>query len=181
MIFLWFIRFFIFPMDESPKFLVSIGQDAQAVRVIHRIAKRNGVTSTLTVKDLHLAAAPYLDANAATSADTSRPQGKAGKGDAGEEAQGEAPEMITAFSTWELVKNSFSDINGEHTKGLFATPQLAYSTSLIIFIYGALGLAYPLFKCVCICFQFLAYWCSSDHFPFGAMLMKGRLTIQLPL
>lgn len=56
--------------------------------------------------------------------------------------------MVTAFSTWGLVKNSFSDINGEHTRGLFATPRLAYSTSLIIFIYGALGLAYPLFKCV---------------------------------
>lgn len=128
-------------MDESPKFLVSIGQDAQAVRVIHRIAKRNGVTSTLTVKDLHLAAAPYLEADPAAKADTSRPQ-------ASEEGQEETTEMITAFSTWELVKNSFSDINGEHTKGLFATPQLAYSTSLIIFIYGALGLAYPLFKCV---------------------------------
>lgn len=122
MIFLWFIRFFVFPMDESPKFLVSIGQDANAVEVIHRIAKRNGRTSTLTVEDLHQAALPYLE---------------------GTEYHGDA---VTKFSTWQLVKGSFSNIDGEHTKGLFATPRLAYSTSLIIFIYGALGLAYPLFK-----------------------------------
>lgn len=110
-------------MDESPKFLVSIGQDAKAVEVIHRIAKRNGRTSSLTVEHLHDAARPYLEA-------------------------GESEAFETKFSTWQLVKNSFSDINGEHTKGLFATPRLAYSTSLIIFIYAALGLAYPLYKCV---------------------------------
>lgn len=124
MIFLWFIRFYILPMDESPKFLVSIGQDTQAVEVIHRIAKRNGRTSTLTVEDLHNAARPYL------------------------RLEGKEDEVETKFSTWDLVRNSFSDINGEHTKGLFATPRLAYSTSLIIFIYGALGLAYPLYKFV---------------------------------
>lgn len=107
MIFLWFIRFFIFPMDESPKFLVSIGQDAKAVQVIHHIAKRNGVTSTLTLKDLHAAAAPYLDVG-----ETKRQEGEV----ANEGAEVPESELVTAFSTWELVKNSFSDINGEHTK-----------------------------------------------------------------
>lgn len=129
MIFLWFIRFFIFPMDESPKFLCSIGQDAKAVQVIHRIAARNGRTSTLTVQQLHNAALPYLE------------ESERNRGD------GEVDTAIK-FSTWQLVKESFSHIDGEHTKGLFATPRLAYSTSLIIFIYGALGLAYPLFKYV---------------------------------
>src|SRR5690348_15705615 len=126
MIFLWLIRFFIFPMDESPKFLVSIGQDAQAVKVIHHIANRNGRTSALTVDQLHAAALPYLtlggqdqDIHTHTNSTTL---------------------ATTKFSTWELVKGSFADINGEHTKGLFATRRLAYSTSLIIFIYGALGL-----------------------------------------
>lgn len=121
-------------MDESPKFLVSIGQDAKAVQVIHRIAKRNGVTSNLTVQDLRAAAAPYLE------------NVNAVRDNKGDTVNFTDDELITAFSTWGLVKNSFSDINGEHTKGLFATPRLAYSTSLIIFIYGALGLAYPLFK-----------------------------------
>lgn len=138
MIFLWLIRFFIFPMDESPKFLVSIGQDAKAVQVIHRIAKRNGVVSTLTVKDLSAAAAPYIINTSSLRADGGETKDSA--------VEGDEQEIVTAFSTWGLVKNSFSDVNGEHTKGLFATPRLAYSTSLIIFIYAAIGLAYPLFK-----------------------------------
>ncbi|KAL8278210.1 hypothetical protein RQP46_009383 [Phenoliferia psychrophenolica] len=122
MLFLSAIRVFVLPMDESPKFLVSIGRDRDAVEVVHRIAKANGTVSTLTVEDLHEAAKPYFR--------------EAGDGD----------QAVTKFSTWGLVKNSLSDMDGEHLKGLFATPRLAYSTSLIIFIYGALGLAYPLFN-----------------------------------
>ena len=52
MLFLWGLRFFILPMQESPKFLVSIGQDEEAVRVIHEVARKNGRTSSLTVERL---------------------------------------------------------------------------------------------------------------------------------
>lgn len=125
MLFFWALRFFVLPMDESPKFLCSIGQDEAAVEVIHRVAKHNGVTSSLTVEDLYNAARPYLPADA-DPADTSK----------------------TKFSTWQLVRHSLDDLNGEHTKGLFATKRLAWSTSLIIFCYASLGLGYPLFKWV---------------------------------
>ncbi len=33
-----------------------------------------------------------------------------------------------------------------HLRGLFATPRLAFSSGLIISIFGMLGLAYPLFN-----------------------------------
>ena len=118
MLFLWSIRFFICPVYESPKFLVSVGQDEEAVKVIHMIAKRNGTQSSLTLEDLHDAAAKYCNETA----------------------------VQTTFTTWELVKNSFKHLEGKHIKGLFATRKLAWSTSLIIFCYGSLGLAYPLFK-----------------------------------
>ena len=118
MLFLWSIRFFICPVYESPKFLVSVGQDDEAVKVIHMIAKRNGTQSSLTLEHLHNAASKY-----------------------GNEAG-----VQTRFATWELVKNSFKHLEGKHIKGLFATRRLAWSTSLIIFCYGSLGLAYPLFK-----------------------------------
>lgn len=131
MLFLSAIRVFALPMDESPKFLVSIGRDREAVEVVHRIAKANGTVSTLTVEDLHNAAKPFF------------------------RAEGDGEQAVTKFSTWsvmlgkvsqssladrqclhrrELIKNSMSDMDGEHLKGLFATPRLAYSTSLIIFI-----------------------------------------------
>lgn len=128
-------------MTACFRFLVSIGRDAEAVAVIHRVAAVNGKTSTLTVEDLDNAAKPYYK-------------------NAGDGAQ-----VTTKFSTWGLIKNSFRDLvspgidfipdetqfwslsqDGEHLRGLFATPRLAYSCSLIIFIYGSLGLAYPLFN-----------------------------------
>jgi len=113
----------ICPVYESPKFLSSIGRDEEAVEVIHKVAKRNGKTSTLTVEDLKLAAAPYLDVDEAS--------------------------IITAqtkLSTFELIKHSFDDVSGENLKSLFSTKRLAWSTSLVVFCYAAVGLAYPLYN-----------------------------------
>ncbi|KAJ7240861.1 MFS general substrate transporter [Mycena haematopus] len=138
MVFLGILRIFVFPMDESPKFLVGIGRDQDAVDVIHRIAKKNGTTSKLTLQDLHRAASPYLDPD-----------------------HSETNLAVTHFTTWGLIRNSFDDLSGENVKGLFATPRLAYSSSLIIFIYGALGLAYPLFN------AFLGSYLSSRESDTG--------------
>ncbi|TKA56132.1 hypothetical protein B0A53_01422 [Rhodotorula sp. CCFEE 5036] len=121
MLFLWALRFFLLPMHESPKFLVSIGQDEEAVRVIHAVAKKNGRISTLTVEHIREAAAPFADKDADSVAETK-------------------------FSSWQLVKRSFSHFDTVHIRGLFATPRLAFSSGLIISIFGAIGLAYPLFN-----------------------------------
>lgn len=51
-LFLWAIRIVCFKLFESPRFLSGIGRDADAVDVIHRLAKFNGKTSSLTVKEL---------------------------------------------------------------------------------------------------------------------------------
>ncbi|KAJ7312934.1 MFS general substrate transporter [Mycena albidolilacea] len=139
MVFLGILRIFIFPMDESPKFLLSIGRDQEAVDVIHRIAKKNGANCTLTIQTLRDAAAPYADPNANPEQDITQ----------------------TKFSTWGLIRNSLDEVSGENIKGLFATPRLAYSSGLIIFIYGALGLAYPLFN------AFLGSYLSSREADTG--------------
>ncbi|KAJ7176818.1 MFS general substrate transporter [Mycena filopes] len=140
MLFLGILRIVVFPMDESPKFLVSIGRDQDAVDVIHRIAKKNSKTSKLTLEDLRVAAAPYLDPDDVVADDV----------------------PLTKFSTWALIRNSFDEISGENIKGLFCTPRLAYSSSLIIFIYAAVGLAYPLFN------AFLGSYLSSRETDTGA-------------
>jgi hypothetical protein len=51
-LFLWAIRIVCFTLFESPRFLSGIGRDADAVDVIHRLAKFNGKTSSLTVEEL---------------------------------------------------------------------------------------------------------------------------------
>ncbi|KAK0200487.1 MFS general substrate transporter [Desarmillaria ectypa] len=52
----WFLRLFYFDLLESPRFLISIGKDAEAVSIIHKIAKYNGTTTNLSVEHLNEAA-----------------------------------------------------------------------------------------------------------------------------
>ncbi|KAK2813804.1 hypothetical protein FQN50_000205 [Emmonsiellopsis sp. PD_5] len=47
-----FLRLACFTMFESPKYLMGIRKDEEAVKVVHEIARRNGTTSSLTVADL---------------------------------------------------------------------------------------------------------------------------------
>lgn len=49
---MFLIRFLLFTIHESPKYLMGKGRDEDAVRVVHEVARRNGKTSNLTVADL---------------------------------------------------------------------------------------------------------------------------------
>lgn len=40
-LFIFFLRFFVFTFHESPKFLLSRGREAEAIEVLHKIAKFN--------------------------------------------------------------------------------------------------------------------------------------------
>jgi hypothetical protein len=46
------LRFFVFHLYESPKFLMGRGKNAAAVETVHAVAKYNGKTSTLRVEHL---------------------------------------------------------------------------------------------------------------------------------
>jgi hypothetical protein len=48
------LRFACFTIFESPKFLMGKGRDADAVRIVHEVARRNGKTSSLTLSDLEI-------------------------------------------------------------------------------------------------------------------------------
>ncbi|KAJ7662191.1 MFS general substrate transporter [Mycena polygramma] len=52
MMFLWAIRFFVFKLYESSKYLMGTGRDEEAVEVVHKVAAYNGKTSNLTLEDL---------------------------------------------------------------------------------------------------------------------------------
>ncbi|KAJ5109422.1 hypothetical protein N7456_006097 [Penicillium angulare] len=45
-------RFALFTIYESPKYLMGKGRNAQAVQVVHEVARRNGKTSSLSQEDL---------------------------------------------------------------------------------------------------------------------------------
>jgi hypothetical protein len=111
MMILWFIRFFVFKLYESPKYLMGRGKDQDAVAVVHEIARYNGVHSSLTVGELK--DAERVDRTAAT------------------EGEGEHDGII--------VRQHLFKFDSNHVYPLFATRKLALSTSVLIILWGESG------------------------------------------
>lgn len=101
---LWAIRFFIFKLHESPKYLMGRGRDDLAVDIVHKVAAFNGTTSTLSIE--HLQAVEKIDEK----------------------------QMETNAAA--AVRRKLSAFSGNHVKSLFATKKLAWSTSLLIILWG---------------------------------------------
>lgn len=51
-IIMFLIRFWLFTIYESPKYLMGKGQDEEAVRIVHEVARRNGKTTAFAIQDL---------------------------------------------------------------------------------------------------------------------------------
>ncbi|KAF8556497.1 MFS general substrate transporter [Imleria badia] len=108
------MRYFVFDLQESPKYLVAQGRDEEAIAVLEHIARRNGTTMSLKVEDLHRISGSKVSSTAPTS--------------------------------WrDSLRRSFTDVSLSHVKPLFSTGRLALNTSLIILIWGLIGIAYPLY------------------------------------
>lgn len=66
---MWVARFWVYPIPESPKYLIGKGRDEEAMEVIKYIAAQNGKTTSLTLEQLKAAgegvtmAINTLDAN----------------------------------------------------------------------------------------------------------------------
>ncbi|KAF2198518.1 major facilitator superfamily transporter [Delitschia confertaspora ATCC 74209] len=113
---MFFLRFVCFTIYESPKYLMGKGRDADAVKIVHEVARRNGKTSTLTLEDLQvfdsLLESPIAQRPAASTA----------------------------------IRRNLEKVNFAHIKALFATRKLAFSTSLITLIWAFIGLGFPLYN-----------------------------------
>ncbi|KAK9417946.1 putative Major facilitator superfamily (MFS) profile domain-containing protein [Seiridium unicorne] len=114
---MFLIRFFVFHLLESPKYLLSKGRQAEAVAVVHGIAYRNGVKTWLTEE--------ILDAVADT------------------ETNGHQP---TRLSTRSIIQQNLSSFSGEHLRPLFDNRKLGRATILIWFCWATIGMGYPLFN-----------------------------------
>jgi hypothetical protein len=110
MLFFFFIRFFVFDLYESPKYLMGRGKEKLAVEIVHKVAEYNGKTSKLTVNDLR----------------------RAGK----YPVRADEPESQQDTSALAAVRRQFRKFSGDHVRALFAKPKLAWSTSLLIIIWG---------------------------------------------
>ncbi|KAG6824019.1 hypothetical protein H0H92_008253 [Tricholoma furcatifolium] len=109
MVALWSIRFFLFKLHESPKYLMGCGRDEDAVAVIHRVAKYNGMASSLTLE--HLSRVGGLSNEETKVPDT---------------------------TTKGAIARNLAKFDGAHVKSLFATKKLAYSTTMLMILWASL-------------------------------------------
>ncbi|KAF8196664.1 MFS general substrate transporter [Mycena galopus ATCC 62051] len=129
------IRFFVFDLVESPRFLVGIGMDERAVEVIHQMAAYNSTTTTLSLEDL-----------------------------TGVEEKGTNEKEIPPLEARPL-RSQTSIFTLVHIKGLFVTRKMAISTSMLIALWGIIGLASTLYN------SFLPFLLASR----GAQFNDGSL------
>jgi hypothetical protein len=54
-LFFWALRFFVFPLHESPRFLLGRGRDAEAVKAVKAVAAYNGREVHIEEQDLRVA------------------------------------------------------------------------------------------------------------------------------
>ncbi|CEL60018.1 putative MFS-type transporter PB1E7,08c OS=Schizosaccharomyces pombe (strain 972 / ATCC 24843) GN=SPAPB1E7.08c PE=1 SV=1 [Rhizoctonia solani AG-1 IB] len=141
MVVLWFIRFFVFRLYESPKYLMGRGRFAEAVDVVHAVAKYNGKSIALTTEELESAGVSGDHANTAKGIE-------------------EGPQELDTTARAAL-KRKFEQFNGDHVRSLFATRTMAISTSLVIAIWAIIGLAFPLYN------AFVTYFLATRGADFG--------------
>ena len=105
---IFFVRFFLFNFQESPKFLLTRGKDAQAVRVLHNVAKFNNRHSSITLEDF-----TALESDASSVGTDSSEESAAGKkpmlgGGAAQTAASIKEKTMVELSRYKYLFNSFS-------------------------------------------------------------------------
>jgi len=139
MLLLFVLRFFVFHLYESPKYLMGRGRDAEAVEIVHKVARYNGKTSSLTLDML---------------------QNVKGH-DSGNGDSEKAQLPISDTSALGAVRRTLSSFGWDHITPLFQTRKLAWSTSLLIIIWALIGLAFPLYN------SFVTYFLATRGADFG--------------
>ncbi|CAD6923779.1 unnamed protein product [Tilletia laevis] len=145
---LFIFRFAVFSLPESPKFLVAKGRDAEAVAVMREIARRNG--KELTSKQLSLSLLRGLSGETVDEAEAAEqeeraaaPAARTGPLDA---IKNLVSAPISVARGLAQIRPSYFKPDMSHVYPLFAGKKLAYNTSIVILLWGIIGLAYPLFN-----------------------------------
>lgn len=142
MLALFVLRFFVFRLYESPKYLMGRGRDEEAVEVVHKVASYNGKTSSLTLDMLR----DVKERNHPSSGN-------------GDPEKTQLP--ITDTSALGAVRRTLRSFGWDHVTPLFQTRKLALSTSLLIVIWALIGLAFPLYN------SFVTYFLATRGADFG--------------
>lgn len=118
-----FLLRLLFRIYETPKYLLGKGLDREAVDVVHRVAGRSGKTTWLTLMHFE-----NIDSELGFGDRTGMSPSNPNRGNAN------------------IIRRSVEKYKPEKLYTLFSTPRLAVSTTLVVFLWGAIGMAYPLYN-----------------------------------
>ncbi|KAL2279998.1 hypothetical protein FJTKL_12967 [Diaporthe vaccinii] len=120
------LRFFIFHLFESPKYLLSRGRQSEAVAVVHGLAFCNGAKTWLSEAVL----------DAVVDSD----------GGGEELARRRGHGAVSALSTKGVIKAKLDEFSGARIRPLFSSRKLGLATALVWFTWATIGMGYPLFN-----------------------------------
>ncbi|SNX81397.1 related to PHO84 - high-affinity inorganic phosphate transporter [Melanopsichium pennsylvanicum] len=172
---MWMARFWVYPIPESPKYLIGKGRDEEAMEVLRFIAAQNGKQVKLTLEQLKAAGdgittidageekiTGVADAEAKTAPPTSITENVDQKEQVIDNntlpalttVDVEAPAAVStslkgrflSASDLSQLRRSLGEFDSKHLSALFATRRMAWNTTLICFLWGLIGLAYPLYN-----------------------------------
>lgn len=123
------LRFFVFHLFESPKYLLSRGRQPEAVAVVHGLAFRNGAKTWLTEAVL----------DAVVNGDDAYDSGD-------ERARHRGHAAVSALSTKSVIKAKLDEFSGARIRPLFSNRKLGLATALVWFCWATIGMGYPLFN-----------------------------------
>lgn len=165
---MWIVRFFIYPIPESPKFLLATKREEEAIETLQFIARQNGKTTSLTLQKLREAGmgrTVELDATQAAKpavpplvADDDKKDPSTGR--VRDLAQ-TRPAARASPTSWyaslspQRIRETYRAMHRSPISALFASPRMSLNTLLICACWGAIGLAYPLYN------SFIALYLTS--------------------
>lgn len=154
----WIIRFFVYPIPESPKFLMAQGDDQAALTVLKYISEENGRTLQLTLADLQAAQHEVnaeLSVESDKTADPDKPKPSPDQGHANDHDHHDPLATLTgaalrraAVGSWRDTLALFSPAHLRPAFGragdtwstgkfraLFATPRMAWNTLDVMLLW----------------------------------------------
>lgn len=142
---MFLLRFFVFHLYESPKYLMGRGREEEAVRVLGEVARwngrggwweevkgaervRGGLRGAEEVVGARSSSRSFKERDVVDVVDVDTEKGRGG----------------VRTGAIDGVRRQLDKFSTEHVRALFATRKLAWSTSLLITLWALIGLAFPL-------------------------------------
>lgn len=121
-----FLLRLLFRIYETPKYLLGRGLDREAVEVVQKVAARNGSTTWL-----ELAHFEAIDVQLGLQREDEDIQER---------------QRADTSSSMAIFRRRMADVRFSKIRALFSSPRLALSTSLLLFLWCSIGMAYPLYN-----------------------------------